>query len=136
MTKATNAVHIYAEDTLRFTKNNENTFDATKQLFKNFSYSISTSNENLKDYENLAFNIDVVRDEYPEMDLKSKIENKKAIVGVIGLGYVGLPLIRAFIAANSSSESTPRSRRSARRSSSASVVSSLDTFDELADVAG
>jgi UDP-N-acetyl-D-glucosamine dehydrogenase len=30
--------------------------------------------------------------------LEQKLNNKSAIVGVIGLGYVGLPLIRAFIA--------------------------------------
>ena len=30
---------------------------------------------------------------------KSKIENKKAIVGVLGLGYVGLPLAREFASA-------------------------------------
>jgi len=29
-------------------------------------------------------------------ELKQKIENKKSIIGVIGLGYVGLPLISAF----------------------------------------
>ena len=33
------------------------------------------------------------------MDLKQKIENGTAVVGVIGLGYVGLPLMRAFNAA-------------------------------------
>lgn len=31
--------------------------------------------------------------------LEQKIRDKSAIVGVVGLGYVGLPLIRAFIAA-------------------------------------
>ncbi len=31
--------------------------------------------------------------------LEQKIRDKSAVVGVIGLGYVGLPLIRAFIAA-------------------------------------
>ena len=30
-------------------------------------------------------------------DLKEKIENRKAIIGVIGLGYVGLPLVREFL---------------------------------------
>jgi len=30
------------------------------------------------------------------VSLKSKIENNKAVVGVIGLGYVGLPLLAAF----------------------------------------
>ncbi len=31
------------------------------------------------------------------MNLKEKIKNKKAVVGVIGLGYVGLPLLLEFI---------------------------------------
>ena len=30
------------------------------------------------------------------MSLQSRIENKEAVVGVIGLGYVGLPLLHAF----------------------------------------
>jgi UDP-N-acetyl-D-glucosamine dehydrogenase len=34
-----------------------------------------------------------------EMDLRSKIESRSAVVGVIGLGYVGLPLLRAFFQA-------------------------------------
>ena len=29
-------------------------------------------------------------------DLQSKIENRSALIGVIGLGYVGLPLLKAF----------------------------------------
>ncbi|MDB5357473.1 MAG: nucleotide sugar dehydrogenase [Phycisphaerales bacterium] len=33
------------------------------------------------------------------MSLRSKIENNSAVVGVIGLGYVGLPLLRAFFQA-------------------------------------
>ncbi len=31
--------------------------------------------------------------------LEQAIRNKSAVVGVIGLGYVGLPLVRAFVAA-------------------------------------
>ncbi|MCE9589726.1 MAG: nucleotide sugar dehydrogenase [Planctomycetes bacterium] len=34
--------------------------------------------------------------ELPIVSLADKIENKSALVGVIGLGYVGLPLLRAF----------------------------------------
>jgi len=30
------------------------------------------------------------------MDLAGKINNGSAVVGVIGLGYVGLPLLNAF----------------------------------------
>src|SRR5688572_5060183 len=33
------------------------------------------------------------------IDLETKLREKSARVGVIGLGYVGLPLIRAFVAA-------------------------------------
>jgi len=32
-------------------------------------------------------------------ELLAKIEERGALVGVIGLGYVGLPLIKAFIEA-------------------------------------
>ncbi len=31
--------------------------------------------------------------------LKVAIENKTAVVGIMGLGYVGLPLVQAFMAA-------------------------------------
>ena len=69
-TKSTTDVHIYAEDTLSFKLNEVDNFEASKRLFKNFNYSISTSNEDLKDYENLAYNINVVRDIYPELSIK------------------------------------------------------------------
>ena len=69
-TKSTNAVTIYAEDTLNFTEKSSGRFEASKRLFKNYSYSISTSNQALKDYENLAYNISVVKDLKPELDVK------------------------------------------------------------------
>jgi len=34
-----------------------------------------------------------------ETKLQQAIDDKSAKIGIIGLGYVGLPLIRAFIAA-------------------------------------
>ena len=69
-TKSTTDVHIYADDTLSFSLNDKDNFEASKRLYKNFNYSISTSNTNLKDYENLAYNINVVRDIYPELSIK------------------------------------------------------------------
>ncbi|RMF73088.1 MAG: nucleotide sugar dehydrogenase, partial [Planctomycetota bacterium] len=35
----------------------------------------------------------------PHQSLLRKIRNKKAVVGIVGLGYVGLPLLREFCAA-------------------------------------
>ena len=40
------------------------------------------------------------RKKYSEMKLIEKIKNKNAHVGIIGLGYVGLPLARAFCEQN------------------------------------
>lgn len=70
LTKSTNEVNIYANDTLPFTQNEEGKFEATKRLYRNYNYSISTSNDNLKDYENLAYSISVVKDLSPELSIK------------------------------------------------------------------
>lgn len=69
-TKSTDAVHLYSMDTIQFQSEKSNVFSANKQLFNAFDYSISTSNKNLSNYENLSFKIDVVKDEYPELNIK------------------------------------------------------------------
>ncbi|SDZ81569.1 DUF4175 family protein [Bizionia paragorgiae] len=74
-TKATENVHLYSSDTLVFTAVNPETFQASKQLFNGLDYSISTSNSNLKDYENLAFNLAVIKDQYPELSIETKVDS-------------------------------------------------------------
>ncbi|MCF7566751.1 hypothetical protein L3X37_00010 [Sabulilitoribacter arenilitoris] len=74
-TKATDDVHLFAYDTLRFSSDSANSFKLSKRLYNNFDYSLSTSNANLKNHENLAFKIDVVKDEYPELNLKTEIDS-------------------------------------------------------------
>ncbi len=74
-TKSTDEVFLYSKDTLSFNKDKSNVFETSKRLYNRFNYNISTSNKNLKNYENLAFNIDVIKDEYPEMNLKSEIDS-------------------------------------------------------------
>ena len=69
-TKSTDIVSMYSKDTLLFSSTAKDVFKATKRLNSTLNYSLNTSNSNLKDYESLAFSIDVVRDEYPEMNLK------------------------------------------------------------------
>ena len=34
------------------------------------------------------------------MNLKNKLKSKKVIIGIIGLGYVGLPLANSFVKKN------------------------------------
>ncbi|WP_299272246.1 DUF4175 family protein [uncultured Psychroserpens sp.] len=69
-TKSTDDVVFYSKDTLMFEPISEGKFEASKRIFSNTDYSISTSNEQLKDYENLAFSINVIKDSYPEMNVK------------------------------------------------------------------
>ncbi len=69
-TRSTDEVVLYAKDTLRFKHLNKGNFEASKRIFNNTDYSISTSNANLKDYENLAFSLSVIKDSYPELNLK------------------------------------------------------------------
>jgi len=69
-TKSTNNVTFYSKDTLAFNPISEGQFEAQKRIFSNTDYSISTSNDQLKDYENLAFSINVIKDSYPEMNVK------------------------------------------------------------------
>lgn len=73
-TKATNQVKLYAKDTLNFTQSGQDVFTASKSIFNNFDYSLSTSNQNLKDYENLGFKINVIKDEYPELKVEMKVD--------------------------------------------------------------
>ena len=71
-TKSTNQVALYAQDTTDFQKQSKGLFQASKRVFKNLDYTISTSNNKLKNFENLAFNIAVVNDEYPEIHVSMK----------------------------------------------------------------
>ncbi|WP_040279590.1 DUF4175 family protein [Psychroserpens damuponensis] len=69
-TKSTDEVVFYAKDTVAFESISDGNFKATKRIYNNTDYSISTSNKALKDYENLAFSLNVIKDNYPEMNVK------------------------------------------------------------------
>ncbi|MGB5980696.1 MAG: hypothetical protein WBG46_01000 [Nonlabens sp.] len=47
-------------------------FAFAKAVLQPTRYAISTSNENVKDYERLAFKLDVTKDEYPEIEVVMK----------------------------------------------------------------
>jgi len=69
-TKATDKVVFYSKDTVSFIETKNNSFEYSKSVYNNLNYNLSTSNHNLQNYENLAFSIGVVKDEYPELNLK------------------------------------------------------------------
>jgi hypothetical protein len=71
-TKSTDKVQLFSKDTINFSSEKSGSFKVSKRIYYNFNYGLSTSNKALKNYENLAFNIDVVKDEYPAIDIKMK----------------------------------------------------------------
>ncbi len=71
-TKNTKAVHLKTKDTTYFFAVNEQEFTYNKGVFRKLDYAITTSNDFLKDYENLSFSLGVIRDAYPEIEVQSK----------------------------------------------------------------
>ena len=59
----------------QFEKNSTNEFQFQKLIRNNLEYQISTSNDNLKNYETLNFNIQVVKDEYPKIAIKTDLDS-------------------------------------------------------------
>lgn len=74
-TKSTEAVQLLSKDTMGFSKTNNDLFQLSKRVFNHLDYSLSTSNSHLKNHENLAFYIEVVKDEYPEINLKMETDS-------------------------------------------------------------
>lgn len=71
-TKSTSEVAFVDEDSIYLFLGNDNQYDLSKRLYKSTDYSIKTSNNDLKDYESLAFSIDVIRDAHPELTVQMK----------------------------------------------------------------
>src|SRR5690606_34761177 len=69
-TKSTESVSLFSRDTILFSPEKNDVFKASKPLYNDFEYTLSTSNNDLKNHENLAFRIQVVKDEYPELNIK------------------------------------------------------------------
>jgi len=71
-TKNTDDVRLKTIDTsYNFDGENEK-FTFKKAVYRKLDYAITTSNSQLMDYENLSFTLGVIKDEYPEIDVRSK----------------------------------------------------------------
>lgn len=53
----------------------ENKVSHEKMLVSDLLYSVSTSNQQIRDYENLDYSIKVIRDQYPEISVKAEIDS-------------------------------------------------------------
>lgn len=74
-TEETDSLTFISDDSYPFELNTSNDFSIRKKLNQTVGYQISTSNKNLKDYEKLSYVIEVVKDEFPEIDVKTDIDS-------------------------------------------------------------
>lgn len=74
-TKNTDAVNLKTADTTYSFASNGTKFNFEKGIYSKLDYAITTSNQNLKDYENLAFTLNVIKDQFPEIDVQSKVDS-------------------------------------------------------------
>ncbi|EDM45340.1 hypothetical protein SCB49_06022 [unidentified eubacterium SCB49] len=74
-TQNTDEVALKLKDTAYYFTKKQAQFNLQRGVYSRMDYAISTSNKALKDYENLSFTLNIVRDEYPEIDVQVKEEN-------------------------------------------------------------
>ncbi|WP_375238461.1 DUF4175 family protein [Aurantibacter sp.] len=73
--KSTEELMFYSKDTLAFSKVNSGLFNLTNRIYNTIDYTLSTTNKSLNNYENFAFSLKVIKDQYPEISVQSKIDS-------------------------------------------------------------
>ena len=58
-----------------FTKKNSNEFNYQKRILNDINYQISTSNSQLKNYDNLQFSVKTIKDEAPKIEVEANIDS-------------------------------------------------------------
>lgn len=86
-TKNTDLVNLHTKDSIYGFTQEEQQFDFTKGIFSKFDYAITTSNQYLKEYENLSYVLNVIKDEFPEIRVESK-EDSTGVERMLHLGQV------------------------------------------------
>lgn len=74
-TKTTSSLKLVTTDTTEFMQIASDNFELTKQIFNNLNYNITTSNENLKNYEDLSYAIGIIKDAFPKLEIKVKTDS-------------------------------------------------------------
>ena len=70
-----NQIQLLSSDTLNFTQAKADRFNLSKRVYNPLDYTISSSNTTLKNYENLSFNLKVLKDQFPELNVQVKTDS-------------------------------------------------------------
>ncbi len=71
----TEKISFYSKDLSYFDLNSTNQFEFKKIVFQKLEYQIATSNNQLQNYEFLDFTVDVIKDAFPKIDVRSDIDS-------------------------------------------------------------
>ncbi|MFD1315018.1 DUF4175 family protein [Namhaeicola litoreus] len=74
-TKSTDEITFKSDVETEFDKVKPNYFEFKRIIRNDLKYQVFSSNKNLKAYEKLSFEIDVVKDEFPVIEVKSDIDS-------------------------------------------------------------
>lgn len=86
-TKNTEIISLESGDSLYSFLKTKNHFELEERVFRNLDYTISTSNNHLKNYESLSYSIEAIKDQYPEINLESK-KDSTSLERMLFLGRV------------------------------------------------
>ncbi|NNC35576.1 MAG: hypothetical protein HKO09_11920, partial [Croceitalea sp.] len=71
----TTAMQFKDGDSIYAFEENDGAFEYGRNIYNGLSYNITTSNENVKDYESLGFQIQVIKDEYPSLRVTQVLDS-------------------------------------------------------------
>ncbi len=86
-TQATQSVQWLSATEKQFFFNNDNSFTFLKNIFENTEYEIITSNINIRNYEKLAYQISVIKDQFPTISV-SKVPDSLKVDKNFVLGQI------------------------------------------------
>jgi len=68
-------VNLITPDTSVTFMRETNSFELSKRVYADLTYELSTSNENISDYERLVYDFDVIKDAYPSIKVKQVLDS-------------------------------------------------------------
>jgi len=74
-TLETDSLKFISDASYPFIQESNGNFSLVKQIRQSVNYQITTSNKKLNNYEKLNYTIEVIKDEYPKIEIKSDIDS-------------------------------------------------------------
>ena len=73
--KYTERIQLVSKDNILLFDKKDNAFELSKRIYTNFPYQLSTSNENVSDYEKLDYQFTVTKDAFPSIKVEQVIDS-------------------------------------------------------------